>query len=90
MKVIRIPLLLLLSLLLISSTDYSTDPEDPKPDVAEKNFYFSAWGDVGRKLPKEEQLDQIKRLTDAGLTDLLPNVGVERLKELIAMGKDYD
>lgn len=95
MKIIRIPVLMLLTVLLVSCVDSNTKPEDPKqnttdpiPTTIGKKFSFAAWGDIG-KGTKEEQLAQIKRLTDAGLTDLLPSVGVARLKELIAMGKDY-
>jgi uncharacterized lipoprotein YddW (UPF0748 family) len=55
---------------------------------SEKEFYFSGWG-----APKEgtdaEQLATLKKWADAGITDLLPGAGNERLKELIRLGSEY-
>ncbi len=63
----------------------STIKEDVPP---KKAFTFAAWGNPG-KGTKDEQKAHLKRWADAGITDLLPNAGVERLKELIALSKDY-
>lgn len=57
-------------------------------------FYFTAWGDVNRgegktKANIKEQRARLKRLAEAGITDLLPNASTERLRELIPLAKEY-
>ncbi len=61
---------------------------------SDQTFYFTAWGDVNKganngKASEEEQRARLKRLADAGITDLLPNASTERLKELIPLAKEY-
>ncbi|MEM9143423.1 MAG: hypothetical protein AAGA86_10580, partial [Bacteroidota bacterium] len=61
---------------------------------SEQDFYFTAWGDVnkgdgGAKLDMKGQKARLKRLAEAGITDLLPNASTERLKELIPLAKEY-
>ena len=56
--------------------------------LSKKEFTFAAWGDPG-KGTQDIQKERLKRLSDAGITDLLPSAGIDRLKELIALGKDY-
>jgi uncharacterized lipoprotein YddW (UPF0748 family) len=61
---------------------------------SEKKFYFTAWGDVNHgpnktKASEAEQRKRLKRLADAGITDLLPHASVERLKELVPLAKEY-
>nr|WP_299387878.1 family 10 glycosylhydrolase [Allomuricauda sp.] len=57
---------------------------------SDQAFYFTAWGDVKQGNANEaEQRKRLKRLADAGITDLLPNASTERLKELIPLAKDY-
>ncbi len=55
---------------------------------SEKRFYFAAWGGPGSG-PEAEQRARLARLADAGITDLLPGDGPERLKELIRLGKPF-
>ena len=56
----------------------------------ENNFYFTAWGDVGKKgATVAEQKAKLKTLADAGITDLLPHASVARLKELIPIAKEF-
>ena len=57
---------------------------------SKKKFYFSGWGAPSAKASKEDQLAQLKLWSEAGITDILPNVGVERLKELIELGGEHD
>ena len=66
-----------------SSEKIIEEKETPK-----KVFTFAAWGDPG-KGARDKQKDRLKRLSDAGITDLLPSAGIDRLKELITLGKDY-
>ncbi len=61
---------------------------------SDQEFYFTAWGDVNKgkgktKASVTEQKAHLKRLADAGITDLLPNASTERLKELIPLAKEY-
>ncbi|MCL6267181.1 family 10 glycosylhydrolase [Flagellimonas myxillae] len=61
---------------------------------SEKAFYFAAWGDINQgegktKATIEEQKARLKRLADAGITDLLPNASTERLRELVPLAKEY-
>lgn len=88
MKAIRILLLLALTFLTISFIWNENDDNASKKKSSDKKFYFAAWGDIG-KGTIDEQKASIKKLTDAGLTDLLPSASVTRLKELIAMGSQY-
>ncbi len=55
---------------------------------SEKKFYFSGWG-APKKGTDAEQLKTLKKWADAGITDLLPNVGKDRLVELIELGDNY-
>ena len=52
---------------------------------SDNKFYFAAWGGPGGGSP-ESQLARMKVLATAGITDLLPGVGADRLKELIKIG----
>ena len=54
---------------------------------SEKKFYFSGWGAPGGT--EAEQLETLKKWADAGITDLLPGAGEDRLKELIRLGSNY-
>jgi uncharacterized lipoprotein YddW (UPF0748 family) len=60
----------------------------PGASYSDKKFYFAAWGGPS---PGAEaaQLARLAKLADAGITDLLPGDGPERLKELIKMGSQY-
>ena len=62
------------------------DSEGRKDLYADKAFYFSTWGGPGSG-PKDKQMARMKQFADAGITDILPDAGVARLKELIAMGE---
>jgi uncharacterized lipoprotein YddW (UPF0748 family) len=53
---------------------------------SEKKFYFAAWGGPGSGTEADQQA-RLAKLADAGITDLLPGDGPERLKELIRMGQ---
>jgi uncharacterized lipoprotein YddW (UPF0748 family) len=53
-----------------------------------KKFYFAAWGGPGSG-PESDQRARFARLADAGITDILPGDGPERLKQLIQLGKDF-
>ena len=55
---------------------------------SDKKFYFAAWGAPGSGA-EADQLARLAKLADAGITDLLPGDGPERLKELIKMGSQY-
>jgi uncharacterized lipoprotein YddW (UPF0748 family) len=55
---------------------------------SEKKFYFSGWG-APKQGSETEQLATLKKWADAGITDLLPGAGDERLKELIKLGSNY-
>ena len=55
---------------------------------SEKKFYFSGWG-APKKGTDAEQLKTLKKWADAGITDLLPGAGKDRLVELIELGKNY-
>lgn len=55
---------------------------------SKKQFYFSGWGQPS-KGTKAEQQAVLKKWADAGITDLLPGAGNERLIELIELGSDY-
>lgn len=61
---------------------------------SEQAFYFTAWGDVNQgkgktKASIEVQKERLKKLADAGITDLLPNASSERLRELVPLAKEY-
>ena len=86
--VLKLTVLLMVSVLFLSMIPSDVDVEKSKDDSSKKKFSFAAWGDIG-KGTKEEQMAKMKQLADAGLTDLLPGAGNERLKELIKMGKKY-
>lgn len=86
MKILKVTGLFLIAILTLSLIANPYKPKEVKKNKSEKNFYFSAWGGPG-KGSVEVQMERMEKLADAGLTDLLPNVGVERLKELIKMGK---
>jgi hypothetical protein len=55
---------------------------------SDKKFYFAAWG-APSPGAEAAQLARLAKLADAGITDLLPGDGPERLKELIKMGSQY-
>ncbi len=50
---------------------------------SKKKFYFSGWGEPNKKASNEEQTATLKKWSDAGITDILPESGIERLKEII-------
>jgi hypothetical protein len=53
-----------------------------------KKFYFAAWGGPGSGTEPDQQA-RLARLAEAGITDLLPRGGPERLKELIRLCKPF-
>ena len=88
MRPLKILSLLMIAFLSLSLVVKNTDPIEPAKKTSKKNFSFAAWGDIG-KGSIEEQKTRIKKLTDAGLTDLLPGASIERLKELIELGGEF-
>jgi len=68
----------------------AADTAKPAPGASylAKKFYFAAWGGPGSGA-QEAQLARMAKLADAGITDILPGDGPERLKELIKMGSQY-
>jgi uncharacterized lipoprotein YddW (UPF0748 family) len=62
------------------------DGKERRDLYVDKAFYFATWGDPASGSP-DAQLARMKRFADAGITDILPDADVPRLKELIAMGK---
>jgi uncharacterized lipoprotein YddW (UPF0748 family) len=89
MKILRVLLVLAITFTTLSFTKNDPNEKSTKKTIPTKKFSFAAWGDIGNKESIEEQKTRIKRLTDAGLTDLLPSAGVERLKELIKLGGEF-
>ena len=57
-------------------------------EYSTKKFYFSGWG-APKDSTEAEQLKKLKKWADAGITDLLPGAGEERLRELIKLGANY-
>ena len=53
-----------------------------------KKFYFSGWGEPNKNDSHAAQAETLQKWSEAGITDLLPSVGTERLKELISMSSD--
>jgi uncharacterized lipoprotein YddW (UPF0748 family) len=53
---------------------------------SEKRFYFAVWGGPGSGTEVDQQA-RLAKLAEAGITDLLPEDGPKRLKELIRLGK---
>jgi uncharacterized lipoprotein YddW (UPF0748 family) len=87
MKTYRILRIIVVLFLAFSICNCETGQSEFGNSYSDKNFYFMAWGDVAKEGSAEEQLEKLKQIADAGITDLLPSAGVERLKELIAMTK---
>jgi len=54
---------------------------------SEKKFYFAGWGEPSKKASAAEQTATLQKWADAGITDILPESGVERLKEIIELNK---
>lgn len=54
----------------------------------EKKFYFAAWGGAGSGSETNQQA-RLAKLAAAGITDLLPEAGPARLKELIRLSAPY-
>ena len=81
-----------IALVLAASAALATAADSVKgvtgASYSDKKFYFAAWGapDSGAEAA---QLARLAKLADAGITDLLPGDGPERLKELIKMGSQY-
>ena len=93
MKKVRLVALLIVVIastaMMVKNTDSHVEVENNKTDeIVKTKFSFAAWGDPG-KGEISVQKERMKRLADAGITDLLPSAGNDRLKELIALGKDY-
>jgi uncharacterized lipoprotein YddW (UPF0748 family) len=86
----RLILLLLTTTLTTFSWAQTSVNENYSSKYNQKKFYFSGWGEPNKNADKEEQLETLKKWSEAGITDLLPSVGVERLKELIDFGANYD
>lgn len=80
---------ILSTLILFAAISSSAQTKKFSKVYNKKKFYFSGWGAPNKNLSKEEQVTILKKWNDAGITDLLPSVGVDRLKELIAMSKPY-
>jgi len=83
----------ILSLLLAVLIAWPLMAQNPKTKkytkvYSPKKFYFSGWG-APKKGTESEQQATLKKWADAGITDLLPGAGNERLKELIRLGSDY-
>src|SRR5215471_9193180 len=55
---------------------------------SEKKFYFAAWGGLGSGTEASQQA-RLAQLAEAGITDLLPGDGPERLKALIRLSKPF-
>jgi uncharacterized lipoprotein YddW (UPF0748 family) len=53
-------------------------------------FYFAGWGQPDKKASTDEQREALAKWADAGITDLLPGAGVQRLEELIRLGSEFD
>lgn len=52
----------------------------PGANYSGKKFYFAAWGGPGSGTAANQRA-RLGKLADAGITDLLPGDGPERLKE---------
>jgi len=87
MRIIKV-----IGLLVAASTAAAFGAETAKPSTrasfSDKKFYFAAWGGPGGGAETNQQA-RLAKLADAGITDLLPGDGPERLKELIRLGKPY-
>ena len=84
MKTIKFFALAIATLMALSSA--ANEPKGGAgKSYSDKKFYFAAWGGPGSGSP-ETQLVRMKQLAAAGITDILPGGGAERLKELIKMG----
>jgi uncharacterized lipoprotein YddW (UPF0748 family) len=78
--------------LFLASVALAWAAETPKAvtgaSYSEKKFYFAAWGAPGSG-SEESQLARLAKLADAGITDLLPEDGPQRLQELVKLGSQY-
>jgi uncharacterized lipoprotein YddW (UPF0748 family) len=81
-----------IALVLAASAALATAADGVKGETgasySDKKFYFAAWG-APSPGAEAAQLARLAKLADAGITDLLPEDGPERLKELIKMGSQY-
>lgn len=84
-KIITLFLAVIVSIQLLADQPKPRDKNYQKA-YKDKKFYFSGWGNP-KKGTEKEQLERLQQWADAGITDLLPGAGVERLKELIKYGK---
>ncbi|MCY1722355.1 family 10 glycosylhydrolase [Prolixibacteraceae bacterium Z1-6] len=82
----RLITLLIATLITVPLFAQTSKTKDFSKVYSEKKFYFSGWGEPNRKTTKEEQLTTLGKWAEAGITDLLPSVGIDRLKELIELG----
>lgn len=55
---------------------------------SEKKFYFSGWGEPSKKASAAEQTATLQKWADAGITDILPESGIDRLKEIIELNSN--
>ena len=82
----------LIGLLLAASAALASGADTAKTvsgaSYSEKKFYFAAWGGPGSGTEADQQA-RLAKLAGAGITDLLPGDGPERLKELIRLGKPF-
>jgi len=60
----------------------------PDKTFKETKFYFAAWGGPGSG-SEDVQRIRMEKLANAGITDLLPGAGADRLPALIKMGNQY-
>lgn len=88
MRLMKVIVLLTVVFLSFSMIHKDAGVKSYSKDFSQKKFTFAAWGGPGNGT-EEEQKARMKKLSDAGLTDILPGAGVDRLKELIKMGKEY-
>ena len=54
----------------------------------DKKFYFAAWGGPGGG-SEEAQQARMAKLAEAGITDILPGDGPDRLRELVKLGNQF-
>jgi hypothetical protein len=75
-----------ISLFLVGSAALALGADPAKTvsgaSYSEKKFYFAAWGGPSSGT-EADQLARLAKLAEAGVADLLPGDGPERLKELI-------
>jgi uncharacterized lipoprotein YddW (UPF0748 family) len=87
MRTIKIFVLTIATLLSLHSVAKKSSVATGKA-YSEKKFYFAAWGGPGSG-SEEAQVARMGKLANAGITDILPGVGAERLKSLIKIADKF-